>query len=150
MNLEIFKEPEYIQYIKTLKKEDWSKLTDLIPEIENTTDFELPIDHTKRPDYDENTFYIPSFYDAEIVDRFREIFINLNLQLDFNWPVMDKETRIISNLDKYLDSLDLLTICKLLTEVIRCDRFCDGFLASQFQNGRVLLLLKKLKSLTTS
>jgi hypothetical protein len=150
MRKKIFQEPEYIEYISTLTKKDWMKLTCFIPEIENTTEFETKIDYSKKADYSEDTIYLPYYQEIELVWKFRNQFIELNLQLDFDWSHWEAGRQFISYLDQHINNLDLLTILKLLTAIIRNDRFCEGALASRFADGNILLLLKRLKEITNT
>ena len=54
---------------------------------------------------------------------------------------------------KYIDSPDLLasadagTIRKLLTTHVRKDRLCEGHLASMFENGHIVAVLRRLKGI---
>jgi hypothetical protein len=148
MSIKIFREPEYIEYISTLTKKDWMKLTCFIPEIENTSEFETKIDYSNQADYSEDTIYLPSYQEIELVWKFRNQFIELNLQLDFDWSDWEVGKHYLDQLDLHINKLDLLIILKLFTAIIRNDRFCEGALASCFADGNILLLLKKLKKIT--
>jgi len=39
----------------------------------------------------------------------------------------------------------MITLCKLLTTIIRADRFSDGYMLSAFKHGDILEILKELK-----
>jgi hypothetical protein len=43
------------------------------------------------------------------------------------------------------DTVDLLTKCKLITAIVRNDRFCEGALVSAFNSGLILRILKSIK-----
>jgi len=43
------------------------------------------------------------------------------------------------------DTVDLETKCKLITAVVRNDRFCEGTLLSAFKSGFVLKILKSIE-----
>lgn len=44
-----------------------------------------------------------------------------------------------------IERADATTIQKLFTTHIRADRFCEGHLASLFENGFIVALLQRLK-----
>ncbi|MFO0914386.1 MAG: DUF6508 domain-containing protein [Pirellulales bacterium] len=46
-----------------------------------------------------------------------------------------------------LASADLDVLRKLLTTHVRQDRFCEGHLASMFQNGHIVAILQRLKGI---
>ncbi len=43
------------------------------------------------------------------------------------------------------DSVDIPTKCKLITAIVRNDRFCEGALVSAFESGLILKILKSIK-----
>ena len=46
-----------------------------------------------------------------------------------------------------IKSADVVTIQKLFTTHVRKDRFCEGHLASMFENGHIVELLRRLKEI---
>ena len=43
------------------------------------------------------------------------------------------------------DSIDIPTMCKIITAIVRNNRFCDGALVSAFESGLILKILKSIK-----
>lgn len=43
------------------------------------------------------------------------------------------------------DSADLIKKCKLITAIVRNDRFCEGALVSAFESGLILKILKSIE-----
>ncbi len=43
------------------------------------------------------------------------------------------------------DSVDLLTKCRMITAIVRNDRFCEGVLVSAFESGLMLKILRSLE-----
>ena len=43
------------------------------------------------------------------------------------------------------DSTDLITKCKLITAIVRNDRFCEGALVAAFESGLILKILKSME-----
>ena len=46
-----------------------------------------------------------------------------------------------------IKSADVVTVQKLFTTHVRKDRFCEGHLASMFENGHIVELLRRLKEI---
>tara|TARA_B100000949_G_scaffold115339_1_gene101918 strand:+ start:445 stop:720 length:276 start_codon:yes stop_codon:yes gene_type:complete len=51
------------------------------------------------------------------------------------------------DLQEKIDSADVLTLKKLFTTHVRKDRFCEGHLATMFENGHIVALLRRLKEI---
>jgi hypothetical protein len=43
------------------------------------------------------------------------------------------------------DSIDIPTKCKIITAIVRNDRFCSGRLIEAFESGMMLRVLKSIK-----
>ena len=66
----------------------------------------------------------------------------------FDWPEWDKGRRIFQEWnDDTPDSLDHLTVRKLLTAIARNDRFSDGAWVGLFEDGRAQHLFARLLEL---
>jgi len=48
-----------------------------------------------------------------------------------------------NNID--FDTIDLLNKCKLITAIVRNNRFCEGALVSAFESGLILKILKSIE-----
>jgi hypothetical protein len=83
---------------------------------------------------------------TEITKRFVRIVYDLKLVLNFDWGRWSDGKAMLQNKDQDYSTLDTLTLCKLLTLIIRQDRFYDGYLISNLNNGTVLKILKALKN----
>lgn len=128
------------QHIDKLKHADWQRLFDLIPRIEKNRKFGenlLPIEDK------EGNIQISPMMPEKIVHDFTDIMYELDLVIGFNWSAWDEGRKIASE-NKY-ENLDTITLLKLLTALIRNDRFCDGVLVARFEDGSILKILKELK-----
>ena len=47
--------------------------------------------------------------------------------------------------DFNFNTIEIPTICKIITAIVRNNRFCDGALVSQFESGLILKLLKAIQ-----
>lgn len=134
---------KFPKHLTSLNQSDWERLFALLPEIESSEKFG-EIKGGERQD--DNTLTFPYWDSMEIVDKTFKVINELNLTPIFAWTTW-KEGKIILN-DKSFDYsiLDTITLCKLLTTIIRADRFNDGFLISCFDRGVIAKIIKGLKN----
>ncbi len=124
--------------INRISKEDWNELIKLIPEIENTTVFGEVISS-------ENSFtYVSS---SEIVNKFHDVVYHKNIEIVFDWGKWKYGIDILENENSDYSKLDLITLVKLITTIIRNDRFSTGYLVSKFEDGTILKILYRLKDI---
>lgn len=81
-------------------------------------------------------------YSKEVSDFidlcYREGFI-----LQFDWSEWYAD-----NHERPIDEMDYEDTCKLLTAIVRSDRFNDGALLNAFQNGTIAHILERIKELS--
>ncbi len=124
--------------INRISKEDWNELIKLIPEIEDTTVFGEVISS-------ENSFtYVSS---SEIVNKFHDVVYHKNIEIVFDWGKWKYGIDILENENSDYSKLDLITLVKLITTIIRNDRFSTGYLVSKFEDGTILKILYRLKDI---
>ncbi len=125
--------------INALTQEDWKPLLDLIPEIEK-----ISISRKRKSD----NFIVVPLSESEIesiISRFLKIVYNIPIIISFNWAVWEEGRKIVNDADFDFDTLDIITKCKLITAIVRNDRFCNGVLASAFRSGLILEILKSIE-----
>lgn len=89
---------------------------------------------------DDKSFSMPfPKYDKEVIDWI-QAFHNLKL-LDHSYVENFNYLK-----DKNIEELDFYEILSYLTYIIRGERFCDGLIASNLENGNIELLEKRLFS----
>jgi hypothetical protein len=120
-----------IKKIEGLTRQDWQPLLDMIPEIESTSEFR-----------EWSGMYS---YPAPIVDHFLKVVYAIPIIVDFDWASWDEGREKGRDPEFDFDSVDLLTKCKLITAIVRNDRFCEGALASAFESGLILKVLKSIQ-----
>ncbi len=135
-------ETNYIFKINSFSKKDWEPLLALIPEIENTNQFS----EVKGGACNNNgVLTVPYNVPSAVVNRFSEIVYDLPIIIDFNWSAWTEGREMLKDRDFDFDSIDIPDKCKLITIIIRSDRFCDGALISAFNEGIILEILKSIK-----
>lgn len=95
---------------------------------------------------DSGVFTLPYWQRSEIVEKTVNVISSLQLTPVFDWGAWSEGKDILFNNDFDYNTLDTITLCKLLTTLIRADRFNEGFLISCFQNGIVLKIIIALEN----
>lgn len=137
---------DFPTYLQTLTKKDWQPLLDLIPEFESTEKFDS---YEGLKEIEPGVFEMPHSVPAPCVWKFHDIFVHMGLQVGFDWSEWDEGRRIALAGAEEIMKQDLLTICMLLTAIIRNDRFCDGVLTGFFRDGSGLAALKRIKQIVS-
>ena len=65
--------------------------------------------------------------------------------ISFDWGAWEYGREITSNDEFDFDTLDIPEKCKLITAIVRNDRFCDGALVSAFESGLISRILKSIE-----
>lgn len=130
--------------ISSLKKEEWQQMIDLIPRIEESRSFgEFIIGELNS----EGVQHFPYMVPEDIVVDFERIAYDLNIVISFDWSNWTKGSQLINDPDTNYGELDLVTLVKLITAIIRADRFNEGLLVSYFESGIILKILEAIKLL---
>lgn len=133
----------YIEKIESLSVHDWKPLLDLISKIIETKEFgriDEELDYKKT-----GVIHLSPYIQSEIVTKFLETVYAIPIIIDFDWGSWDEGRKIVSD-DKFdFDTIDIPTKCKIITAIVRNDRFCDGMLISSFESGMMLEVLKSIQ-----
>ena len=129
-------ENNYKEQIHALTQRDWQPLIELIPKVESTSKF---------GEWEEENILFPYCIEAPIVSQFLHIVYRLPIIISFDWGAWEEGRKIASNDDFDLDTLDLPAKCKLITAIVRSDRFSEGTLVSAFESGLILRILKSIE-----
>jgi ADP-ribosyl-[dinitrogen reductase] hydrolase len=135
-------EQDFQTHLKTIKPENWDRFFRLLLEIDTTTKFGEVKGGNKLED---DSIQMPYWSWSKIVDDFFDIFHDINLCVVFDWGKWTEGKNILNQKDFNFNKLDTFTLCKLLTTIVRADRFNDGFLVSCFENGIVPSIIKAIK-----
>ena len=135
-------ENNYKEQIHAFTQQDWQPLIELIPKVESTSKFGEWASAEKN---EEVNILFPYCIEAPIVSQFLHIVYRLPIIISFDWGAWEEGREIASNDDFDHDTLDLPTKCKLITAIVRNNRFCDGALVSAFESGLILRILKSIE-----
>ncbi len=135
-------EENYIEVIESYQKKDWQPVFDLIQEIDSSDKFYEIVESKKNED---GVISMPYFKTSETIDKFLKIVHNLPLMVVFDWSGWEEGTNMINDIDFDYDNIDIPTKCKIITAIVRKDRFCEGTIASAFEDGLILKILKSIQ-----
>ena len=132
---------ELPEQIQNLSEQDWNRLFSFIPKIEKANSFGKIVVDQKTED---GVMQFPYAVTTPLVNDFYHTIYNMKLVVVFDW--MDwTEGREMLEKQAYAGQ-DVITLCKLLTTIIRADRFSEGYLLSAFKHGDILAILKEMKN----
>jgi hypothetical protein len=91
---------------------------------------------------------MPWFSFEETVMEFqRALYDNGWVTAAFDWTEWQKSAQEYVDSPKKIEKANATTIQRLLTTHCRADRFCEGHLASMFEKGHIVALLRRLKAI---
>lgn len=135
------KELENFQkHLTAINTKDWERLFDLIPQIETTKKF----GELKGGEKPENAMIFPYWVSSDIINKTVNVIMELNIDPAFDWSSWEEGKSILNDRKSDYSELDTITLCKLLTTIIRADRFNDGFMISCFESGVMPKIIKGL------
>ena len=141
--MNVLKPENYINRINSYSEKDWKPLLDLIPEIEKVDKFG---DDTKAIELlEKGIFDMNPYVEHKIVEEFRQACYDIPIMIDFNWGAWDEGREMVSDENFDYDSIDIPTKCKIITAIVRNDRFCSGRLVEAFESGMMLKVLKSIR-----
>lgn len=108
-------------HLGKISETDWNKLFSFIPLFENSTE----IENVK-------------------ISEFLDVLYKMEIIVDFDWPDWE-EGKLILNSGNFNGEFDAITLVKLITTIVRSDRFNEGLLEIMCKNGFVVHILKSLK-----
>ena len=135
-------ENNYIGEIFAFTHQDWKPFIELIHKIEKISYFGEIIEAEKD---NSGAFLEPYSIYAPIVSEFLKVVYDLPIIIIFDWRTWKEGWEILNNVNFDFDTLDIPMKCKLITAVVRDDRFCEGALVSAFNSGLILNILKSIE-----
>jgi len=138
----VLDEQDCAERINAYTIQDWQPLLALIPKIETTSNFGEWAGGDIGKD---GVIQFPYCRPAPMVSQFLEIVYAIPIIISFDWGSWDEGRKIASDESFDFDTIDLVTKCKLITAIVRNDRFCEGALVSAFESGLILKILKSIE-----
>ena len=132
----------HTEIINAFTQQDWKPMLGLIPEIERTKEFGEIYGPEK---ISEGEYTLPVWLNGPLIGRFLEIAYKMPIIVGFNWSAWDEGREMASDPNFDFNSIDIPTKCKLITAIVRNDRFCDGALNDAFKSGLMIRILKSIE-----
>jgi len=123
---------------KKLKNEDFNAVLEYLSYFKDKSNSFYTIE--------KGNFYDPFRYRSKVY-QFLDVLYKHNFIIVFDHPRWQPEAIKYVENPKLIESVDILTIRKLLTLHVRKERFCSGHLAAVIDTGHLLKILERLKEL---
>jgi len=134
---------KYVGCINSYTESDWQPLLDLIPKIEKVEKFGDDTEAMKL--LEQGIIDMNPYVEHEIVEQFREACYAIPIMIDFNWGAWDEGREIVSDENFDYDDIDIATKCKIITAIVRNDRFYSGRLVEALESGMMQKVLKSIQ-----
>lgn len=138
---------EFQDHLQTIKQEDWERFFAKLQEIEEVNSFGDEVESQQNED---GTFSFPYWNNSFIVDDICSIINELQLAPSFDWNSWKEGRLILESKNFDFTTLDTFTLCKFFTTIIRANRFMDGYLVYNFENGNVFKIISAIKQNQTN
>ena len=135
-------EENYKEVINAYTTEKWKPLLELIPEIEDASSFGRV---AGGQEIEEGVMQFHYMISSPVVDLFRQLVYELPVMVVFDWGRWKEGNRMLNDESFDFDTVDIPTKCKLITSIVRADRFSEGYLVSAFESGVILRILKSIE-----
>ena len=129
------------KHLETITSDEWKKLFNFIPLIQSSEYFGEWKGLEKDP---RGNIQLPYMVRSRVVQDFCNLIYELDLLVGFDWPNWTAGRNIVK--EGNFKNLDTITLIKILTAIIRNDRFCEGALVEAFENGTIEKILTVLKT----
>jgi hypothetical protein len=128
-------------HLASIDPQLWGRFYDLTRSIYNEKNFGQIIDSPKRT---EAYLEFPHWQYTEKISEFVKMTYELNIVVPFDWREWKEGQAMINDPQQDFTQLDGVTLCKLITLIVRAERFYEGYLNNCFQNGSVLRIVTAL------
>lgn len=129
------------KHLANIEPQSWARFHDLVKSIYDEKNFGEIINSPKRT---EAYLEFPNWNYTEKIREFVKVSYDLNILVPFDWREWTEGQDMINDPQQDYLQLDAVILCKLLTLVIRAERFYEGYLNNCLQNGSVLKIVTAL------
>lgn len=127
-------ETQLENHLKKISSPQWDRLLNFIPALQEKEVF------GRWEGTEQNPYIVP---DAE-VDHFSETVHDLGLMVFFDWTGWAKGKQAWMNKSYDFQQMTLPELCKMITMLVRGDRFNEGLLVESFDRGIMLRILQAI------
>jgi hypothetical protein len=83
-------------------------------------------------------------YTSKIAD-FNKMVYEMNIVIGFDWLEWKEGQAMLKDPNQDYAQVDSITLCKLITLIVRGERFYEGYMNNCFENGSILKIVTALK-----
>lgn len=124
-------ETQLENHLKTISSPDWERLLRFIPALQQKKVF------GRWEGGDQDPYIVPD----DDVEHFFDTVHQLGLMVFFDWTTWHKGKEAWANKAYDFNQMTLPELCKMITMLIRSDRFNEGLLVESFDRGIMLRIL---------
>jgi hypothetical protein len=139
----IQREDTIASHLDTIPESEWHKLFKLADNMELSLNGGL-LKELRDKSIVQYEWWSSGKEIPEIIEL-NQLLHELGLLVSFDWTSWKHGQTLIQRAIKESDDVDLISLCKLLTLIVRADRFNDSILYQQIIQGNVLNILKIIK-----
>jgi len=127
-------EENHIEKINSYSLEKWLPLFELLADCKNDTNYGELVESENITD---NLVSVPYWARSEVIQRFVKIMSSIPILIDFDWMSWNEGEIILKDSNFDFNKVNKPIKCKLLTTLVRKDRYCDGVLIQAFNSGQI-------------
>lgn len=129
-------------HLKRISSDDWQSLFEVIDLLQNYNS-ENTHSSFNQPLITEDAFHYwtPDHITTQLTTKLSR----LELTPVFDWANWSEGKVWLADHSFRYNTLDMLTLCKLLTVIMRTDRFNEGYLSVCIKNGTMLQILTAMR-----
>ncbi len=131
-------EKEMPAYLATLSPNDWKPLFSLIPSIQGKEG----LGKWRSPRKENGAIILPHICFGKTELKFLKLVYRMQLIVGFNWSRWEQGRKLVK---RDVSDLDILTLLKLMTAIVRSDRYCEGALHAAIEGGVMLRILMAIR-----
>lgn len=133
---------EFENHLKTIPTTNWEELFKLNEQLKQASSFGKMQGGEK---IEENVSTFPYWEQSKLTRQFVKFLYDKNMLPSFDWPDWQEGKELLRQKDPNFANLDTITLCKLLTAIIRADRFSDGTLVGMLKKGVIKRIVDGIK-----
>jgi hypothetical protein len=134
---------KFPEHLKSIPQTQWQQLFSLLDELEKQGNFSSPSSSMQLA---EGITVVSGPGRDKVVLRFLSQVSDMQLAPVFDWGKWEEGIALLKVYATDYSHLGLVDLCKLLTVIIRNDRFVEGFLDACLAKGVVQAIVGEMKS----
>jgi hypothetical protein len=128
-------------HLKQLDPTNWTRLYELVRAIYIENEFgKIQNDQKRTGAYLEFPHWV---YTSKIAD-FNRMVYTMDIVISFDWLEWKEGHAMLKDPNHEYAQYDVITLCKLITLIVRAERFYEGYLNNCFENGSMLKIVTAL------